>query len=401
MGFARSYKVAMVAACPFPCSRGTPVRIQRMAEGLVDRGHDVHVVTYHLSEPIPLAAAVQVHRIRNIPTYRYYNPGPTAQKLLFVDWFLQVALRNVLRTNDIDVIHAHHVEGLLVSLMARRIRPEIPIVFDAHTLLESELPFYAHPLLRPLLRKMGTLIDRYTSGKADHLITVTEELREQLLSLGVVGSAHSTTIGNGVELDLFIGHHWSMRSDTKRCTLVFTGNMAPYQGIETLLRAFASIQRSDILVTLRIVTQASFDDHETLCRELGIRDRIELIKAGFDKIPELLASSDIALNPRVEAPGLPQKTMNYMAAGMPIVSFAGSGQHLIDKHSALLVDGSRVEDFASAINILIDDTQLAKHLSVNAFAAVQQRDWSWAAHQVESVYDHLSPAGLFALSGTQ
>ena len=28
------YNVAMVAACPFPCGRGTPVRIQRMAEAL-------------------------------------------------------------------------------------------------------------------------------------------------------------------------------------------------------------------------------------------------------------------------------------------------------------------------------------------------------------------------------
>ena len=41
-------RIAIVAACPFPLPRGTPVRILRMAEALADRGHEVHVVTYHL-----------------------------------------------------------------------------------------------------------------------------------------------------------------------------------------------------------------------------------------------------------------------------------------------------------------------------------------------------------------
>lgn len=35
----RRYRIAMVAACPFPCPRGTPVRVRRMAEALTARGH--------------------------------------------------------------------------------------------------------------------------------------------------------------------------------------------------------------------------------------------------------------------------------------------------------------------------------------------------------------------------
>jgi hypothetical protein len=38
-------RIAMIAACPFPLGRGTPIRIQRQAETLAARGHEVHVVT--------------------------------------------------------------------------------------------------------------------------------------------------------------------------------------------------------------------------------------------------------------------------------------------------------------------------------------------------------------------
>jgi hypothetical protein len=37
----------MVAACPYPARRGTPIRIRRLAEGMVALGHQVHVVTHH------------------------------------------------------------------------------------------------------------------------------------------------------------------------------------------------------------------------------------------------------------------------------------------------------------------------------------------------------------------
>jgi len=43
-----SLRIAMIAACPFPWPRGTPIRIHRIAEAVARRGHAVHVVTYHL-----------------------------------------------------------------------------------------------------------------------------------------------------------------------------------------------------------------------------------------------------------------------------------------------------------------------------------------------------------------
>src|SRR5262245_17535390 len=88
--------VAVIAACPFPARRGTPVRIQRLAEHLTLRGHRVVVVTYHhgTGEPDP---RVEVRRIRLIRSYSKLSPGPTYVKLLLLDPMLMVKLAGILR----------------------------------------------------------------------------------------------------------------------------------------------------------------------------------------------------------------------------------------------------------------------------------------------------------------
>ncbi|HJX88227.1 MAG TPA: glycosyltransferase, partial [Gemmatimonadales bacterium] len=88
--------VAVIAACPFPARRGTPVRIQRLAEELTQRGHRVVVVTYHhgTGDPDP---SVEVRRIRPIRSYNKLGPGPSYRKLLLLDPMLMVKLAGILR----------------------------------------------------------------------------------------------------------------------------------------------------------------------------------------------------------------------------------------------------------------------------------------------------------------
>ena len=147
----------MLAACPFPAARGTPIRIQRIAEELARRGHDVDVITYHLGSDAR-DAPFRTHRIPNVRTYQKESPGPSYQKLLVLDPLLALKLVQKARRKRYDVIHAHHVEGLLAALPAARLY-QLPVVFDVHTLLESELPFYQLGLSRSVLARLGRLFE--------------------------------------------------------------------------------------------------------------------------------------------------------------------------------------------------------------------------------------------------
>jgi glycosyltransferase involved in cell wall biosynthesis len=381
-------RIAMVAACPFPHPRGTPIRIHRMAEALVARGHDVQVVAYHLGGGAP--ASFPIHRIRRVPTYRRTAPGPTYQKLLLVDPLLALKLRELLRRQTFDVIHAHHHEGMLVALAARR--SSIPVVFDVHTLLESELPYYRLGLVASVKRKIGRLLDRRLANRADHVIAVTDTIRSRLIERGAALPARVSVIPNGVECERFPQRpRPQANADGRVRRLIFTGNLAAYQGIELLLAAFRTLLDTRRDVRLVVMTEDSFAPYERLASGLGVREFIDVQPSSFDEIPALLAASDVALNPRTACDGLPQKLLNYLAAGIPVVSFAGSAKHIVTGEHGLVVADGDTAGFARAVGRLLDEPALAARLGSNGRELVRSElSWDATARKVEAVYEGLA-----------
>jgi glycosyltransferase involved in cell wall biosynthesis len=380
----KKLRIAVVAACPFPYERGTPIRIRRLAEGLAARGHDIHVATYHLGDPVDLPG-VQTHRIRPVVNYTRRAPGPSPRKLLVIDPLLTARLRELLSQRRFDVMHAHHIEGLLVARLARRGR-RLPIVFDAHTALEAELPFYGPALAHPLLRYVGATFDRVLPRLADHVVTVTPELRARLIAASRTDPKRITAIGNGLEWSLFEQARQRAAAKPSGSTLVFAGNLAVYQGIDLMLEAFARVRTRRPDARLTIVSGERSAHLEHRARALGVDSALGIDRLDFEKVPEALAEADVALNPRVSSPGIAQKTLNYMAIGLPIVSFAGSGHHLVDGETALLVKDGDVAGFANAVVRLLDDPALAKRLGKNAQKSVREKNnWEHSSELLEQV----------------
>jgi len=384
-------RVAVVAACPFPLQRGTPARILRMSETLARRGHEIHVVTYHLGEGNH-DASFHIHRTPAVRSYRKLSPGPSYQKLLLLDPLLAMKLAGLLREREIDLIHAHHFEGALAAWPAAKWFRK-PLVFDVHTLLESELPFYGMGLPQRIKRRAGGWLDRVVPRMADHVISVSDEIKERLVRRKGLPEDRISVIPSGVEAEMFSAPRDAesgVDAGETGETLVFTGNLAAYQRIDLLLRAVAPVLRQRPEAKLLIVTDGGFGDHEAMAADLGIRDRVRVVSADLAEIPRALAGADVALNPRTECDGLPQKVLNYMAAEKPIVSFAGSGKRLEHGVSGLIVPDGDVEAFSDAILRLLSDRELAARLGANA-RALAQSEMSWArnAERTESVYERV------------
>ena len=373
-------RVAMVAACPFPWPRGTPIRIQCIAEAVAHRGHSVHVVTYHLGEVVH-DCPYHVHRIPEVPAYRRTAPGPTVRKLLQLDPMLARLLRRLHHEHRFDVVHAHHYEGLLVASHAVA---GAPIVYDAHTLLAGELPSYPLGLPRWLVRAVAHRLDRRLPRRANRIIAVSEAIRDTLAGLGASTPEHIHVIPNGVESQRFPVEH-GITSDGR--TVIFTGNLAPYQGVDLLLKAFATLHARRADMRLMIVSDSSFAPFEGLAQELGIRAAVDVRQAPFPQQPALLAAAAIAVNPRVQCDGIPQKLLNYMAAGMPIATFEGSAGPVRHEVTGLRVPNSDTAAMADAMERLLTDRGMARKLGDTAREQAR-RDFSWAqvAARVEQVY---------------
>lgn len=386
----RRFNIAMIAACPFPFPRGTPIRIFRMADALAKRGHHVHVVTYHLGEHVEQPPFV-IDRIPNVPTYRKVSPGPSYQKLMVLDALLTIKLARLLRRKHFDVIHAHHFEGLLTARLAAK-RKRIPIIFDAHTLLESELPFYRLGLLARTKKRLGRMLDRRLPVKADHVIAVTDDIRDKLVEEHQLPASKVSVITNGVELEHFNVNNpdgdFSLRH--KHPTVVFAGNLARYQGVDHLLEAFRLVVDQCPEARLRIISGDALTAYQSQVDRLKLNDHIETAPANFERLPRELAAADVAVNPRCECDGIPQKLLNYMSMGLPIVSFAGSAKNLVHGELAWVAPDHDIPAFAQGVLALLKDRKMALRLGEQARRYVcEQFSWDYVAERIESVYEQL------------
>ena len=379
-------RVAMIAACPMPARRGTPLRIERLTEALIARGHHVELITYHISDdaqPLPFP----VHRIFNRRVYWRMPAGPNLRKLALYDPALAMKVWSVLGKSRFDVMHAHHLEGLLVALPSR-LRHGVPIVYDAHTMLSSELPSYGPSFTKRVVSTVGRWFDGVLPSSADHVSSVTTDIRDRLTQRHGLPSDTITVVTNGVETAQFRVAAPPRTDGLTR--LIYTGTLAPYQDVDVLLEAFAVAYRSRPYLRLCMAVSSPFASYEAQARKLGIREAIELIPDNFEQLPRQLAEADIAVLPRMQCDGIPQKLLNYMAAGKGIVSSAGSAKVMEHERTGLIVPNGDVKAFAAAIVRLADDPAYAQALGSAARDYVE-RNYSWdgAAERLERIYERV------------
>ncbi len=388
-------RILVIAACPLPWPRGTPIRIHRMAEALCRRGHEIHVATYPLGHP-GTPTPYETHRVGWANMRVAPEPGPSLKKFFVLDPLLIRKVRHLLDEMRFDVIHAHHYEGLITALWARRSDQQVPVVYDSHTLLGSELPHY--PLLIPgkLAAWIGRRLDGTLPRRADHIIAVTERMREWLTTKGDVSAALISLIPNGVEHEHFaipaVSAIGSLTDDdaVSPVRIVFTGNLAEYQRIDLLLKAFQQVHNALPQSRLILVTDSDLNPVMRRISALGLTNHITPIQADYASLPARLAEADVLVNPRTRCDGIPQKLLNYMAAGRPIVSFEGSAALLEHDRTALLVADADTDGFAQAILRILSQPQLGQRLGQAARdEVIAHYGWQNVAQKVENVYSML------------
>ena len=272
----------MVAACPLPARRGTPLRVERLAEALSARGHSVELLTYHLAEE-PDRFAFPVQRVFGRCEAGTLPPGPTLAKLALYDPALALLIARRLRARPFDLIHAHHVEGLLAAALGRH-GQAVPIVYDAHTLLGGRAAGLWPRLCAALDPGSGAAAGRL-AAQACRPCGGGDRRHRAGSWPGTIGfdPRRISVVPNGVELERFAAGAAGVAADPE--LLVYSGTLAPYQGIDLLLAAFAQARAQRPGLRLRLLTNAGFAPYAGLAQRLGVADALELVPERLESLP--------------------------------------------------------------------------------------------------------------------
>ncbi|WP_167848777.1 glycosyltransferase family 4 protein [Methanolobus halotolerans] len=384
----------MVAACPFPANRGTPSRILRMAEALSLRNHQVHVVSYHINDSsIGMNNSLNIHRIKPFFNYDKMEPGPSFKKP-FLDFLLAMKIVQVARKENIEIIHAHHIEGLVSSIIAAKML-RIPLIYDAHVHVTNELEIFGVFANESFGKKVTLFFEKMFVYRANAIVAVSAELGEILSSFGYP-QAKIWVVPTGTNLEHFRNKtnsedkmkiKESLGLSEKEPLVMYTGTITPYQGLEHLINSMDILLRKVPSAKLVIIGGGSIEKYSKLCDDKKISESVIFTdEKPFNEIPSLLSIADVAVSPRTEASGIPQKLTNYMAAGIPIVSFKGSAKILEHRKTGYIVENEDVEGFAGGIRELIENIELHDELAKNALEEVEKFTWPNLVQKCEDIY---------------
>lgn len=378
-------RMLVIATCPFPANRGTPSRILRMAESLLEY-YRIDVLTYPLADDVEVDSALSIRRVRNVLGYDKRSPGPSFTKAV-LDLEMLPVVRDLARGNDYDIVYAHHVEGCAVGLLWKTLsRSNVPVVYDVHASLTDELEQFGF-LYNRITRPLWAFLEDQLLARADRLVCVSEDLQSTVLDRGLAREEEVTVVPTGIQYDAFRAKiEDESPFDHPGPTVTYAGSMAPYQNLTELPAIVEEVNERcgpvEFCIVAGSVNETDFRTVVKAARDQGVADRLNVLTGvPFPEVPSYLYHSDVLINLRTECSGVPQKLVNYMAAGRPIVSAAGSAKPLEDENNAFVVEDHNTGDFADAVVELLSDSERGASLGRRAADDARRYDWErLAAH---------------------
>ena len=345
----------LIAADTFtPHVNGAARFAERLAAGLVERGHEVHVsapsVEHRTHGTFTEVVEGQPMTVHRLPAWRW---RPHDWLTFVLPWMSKHYARKVLDTVKPDVVHSqsHIVIGRGLTREARK--RGIPVIATNHVMAENILDFTTLP---PLLDKVFVKLawdDAARTLQMSRAVTTptrkAADFLEQTIDIQGVIPVSCGIRASDYTADL-------TPRDANR--LVFVGRLTTEKHIDVVLRAMTKLDPT-LEVTFDVVGNGDQRRAlEQLADQLGLADRVTFHGHTSDEeLRALLTRASVFVIASIaELQSI--ATMEAMASGLPIVGAdAMALPHLIhDGENGYLFRAGDDDDLAAKLTAVLTQT---------------------------------------------
>ncbi len=371
----------MIAPTPFFSDRGCHVRIEEEARLIQGLGHHVEILTYGLGRD---RSGLSIHRITRLPGYRKKAPGASIYKFP-QDLLLRWLTDRMVKTRRPDLIWAHLHEGAYIAEPVSRAY-HIPLWMDRQGSLVEELA--SHGTLKKQSR-IGTWLfgkEHDLENRVDRILVNTDSAQNTLQErLG----AKVQKLPDTVDTDRFRPLHWhddladKLGLSQEIPVVIYLGLIAPHQGTDLLIDAFALVKDSGKPAHLLMLGYPNLEEARKRVKDRGIEYPVTITgPIPYEDAHRYLALGTVAVSPKISLTEGNGKLLNYMALGLPTVAFDTPINHELMGESGVLTPAGDVEELAEAIIGLLDDktareqaSQASRQRAVDHFSlpVIQQK----------------------------
>lgn len=372
-------KVAYITNSRIPAVFANGIQVMKMCEAIAKLGH-------HLTLFIPINEK-ENFQLKEEDIFCFYGVERTFEikRLPFRKIFIHDLTSSLFaKMKKVDLCYT-------ISAYAAYFAPRlgIPTAFEAHNPLHH-------------LRSRERIAPIIFNSPYVKIITVSNWLTRFYIENYRVNPQKIITKPNGVDLEKFtiVPTKEEIRSELNlpqnKRIICYAGNLYKGRGIELLLLASKKLTQDSLIL---IVGGRSGDLERYKHISLGMGcTNVHFI--GFvlnTAVPKYLAASDVLVMPyqrdtedpsgRVQSDYMcPMKMFEYMASGQPIVAsnLDQIKEVLRDGENAILFDPGDETAFLNAINIGLEDKELAQKIAQNAQDEVRNYTWTKRAKEIFS-----------------
>jgi len=284
-----------------PQSGGVETHVKEISERLVDRGHDVTVLTADAG-----GEGSHNERRNGVRIKRYRSIAPNNA----IHFCPQIAA--AVRTTEADIVHAHNYHSF-------------PLVFAALGVGNRRFVVTTHyhggsaSSVRDRLLSVYRPFGRWAVRRADAVIAVSEWERDQLEADFAVDAS---VIPNGLDVERFAGAEPTPR---ERPYLLTVGRLEEYKGVQHVIRAMSELPEYDLL----IAGSGSYrEELEQIARQAGLTEQVTFLGYVADEaLPGLYAGADVYLS-----------LSGFEAYGMTVAEALSSGTPCAVREAGALQD---------------------------------------------------------------
>lgn len=294
------------------------------------------------------------------------------------DFRLILWLRELIRSEQIDVIHAHQYTPMFYSVLAS-LRLPVKIVYTEHGRLYPERRHFKRYLSNPLLAK-----------RVAHLVSISHTTKAAMANYDNFPLSRIQVVHNGVDCSVL-----GLKVDkvAKRkvlgipedCRIIGTAaRLDSIKNLPMMFRAFKRVLDVQPDTCLLIAgTGPQEDELKQLTKELEIAEQVKFFGLRFD-LPEIYQLYEVfLLSSRTE--GISITLLEAMASGVPVVATDVGGNSEVVSHdkNGFLVCADDDRSMAEQIVTLLRNSEKSAAISR---AAIQTAQNSFSFKQMLDSY---------------
>ncbi|WP_107806640.1 glycosyltransferase family 4 protein [Nodularia spumigena] len=368
----------------YPEPIGIAPLMTELAEGLVEQGHKVRVITgmpnypqrqiydeyqgkWYLTEQ---KNGVTIQR-----SYLRIKSKPNLfDRLLLELSFVFTSLPQALKGPQPDVILLT-VPPLLVSLPAALLGwlYNCPVVLNVQDIL-PEAAIRIGLLKNKWMIRVLTFLEKFAYRNAHTISVISEGFRENLVNKGVP-TQKIVCIPNWVNINFIRPlakktSHWRTEHQLDgKFVVLYSGNIALTQGLETVVETAVRLRHIQEIVFVIVGESKALQRLQKHCLTCGADNVLLLPLQPREKLPQMLAAANVGLivqKRNVISFNMPSKIPLLLASGRPIVGSVpktGTAAQAIQlSGGGIVVDPESPDALADAVQKLYENPTLAAQL---------------------------------------